>query len=168
VLNDLQNNHRRYLNTVSDMVDILRNERGSGFRNSVRRATARAQPTTPLTTMPSMQSSIASQIMSMLSTPSTDSLTFEFLLNPTSTTTDPSVDISNNTTVYAQPELEEPLICPITLEPIEAGTNVMKITRCGHVFKESSLRRWLIRDQRCPVCRGALYTIGQSQNGIRQ
>jgi hypothetical protein len=89
----------------------------------------------------------------MLASPSTDSLTFEFLLNPT---TDPSVDISNNTTVYVQPELEEQLICPITLEPIEAGTNVMKITRCGHVFKESSLRQWLIRDQRCPVCRGGL------------
>jgi hypothetical protein len=170
VLNDLQNNHRRYLNNVADMVDILRNERDRGFRNSVRRAAARAQttsttPTTtvPLTTVPlttrpprtipSMSSSIASQILSMLASPSTDSLTFEFLLN---SPTDSSVDISNNTTVYVQPELEEPLICPITLEPIEAGTNVMKITRCGHVFKESSLRQWLIRDQRCPVCRGGL------------
>ncbi len=164
VLNNLQNNHRRYLNNVSDMIDILRNERGGGFRNSVRRAAARAQTTTtplttvpltttPLTTMPSMQSLFTSQIMSMLASPSTDSLTFEFLLNPP---TEPSVDISNNTTVYAQPELEEKMTCPITLEPIEVGTNVMKITRCGHIFKESSLRRWLIRDPRCPVCRGAL------------
>ena len=168
VLNDLQNNHRIYLDTVSD---ILRNERGGGFRNSVRRASARAQAsstsvpltTTPLTTAPlmtttrptsSLTSSIASQILSMLASPSTDSLTFEFLLNPNSTTVDSSVDISNNTTVYAQPELEEQPVCPITLEPIEAGTNVMKITRCGHVFKELALRRWLIRDQRCPVCRG--------------
>lgn len=179
VLNDLQNNHRIYLDTVSD---ILRNERGGGFRNSVRRASARAQAsstpltsvpltTTPLTSVPlmsaplmtttrptsSLTSSIASQILSMLASPSTDSLTFEFLLNPNSTTVDSSVDISNNTTVYAQPELEEQPVCPITLEPIEAGTNVMKITRCGHVFKESSLRRWLIRDQRCPVCRGTLH-----------
>lgn len=178
VLNDLQNNHRIYLDTVSD---ILRNERGGGFRNSVRRASARAQAsstpltsvpltTTPLTSVPlmsaplmtttrptsSLTSSIASQILSMLASPSTDSLTFEFLLNPNSTTVDSSVDISNNTTVYAQPELEEQPVCPITLEPIEAGTNVMKITRCGHVFKELALRRWLIRDQRCPVCRGAL------------
>jgi len=65
-------------------------------------------------------------------------------------------DISNNTTVYQQPELPEPATCPITLEPIEAGTNVMKITRCGHVFKETPLRRWLRRDGRCPVCRGNL------------
>jgi hypothetical protein len=65
-------------------------------------------------------------------------------------------DISNNTTVYQQPELPEPATCPITLEPIEAGTNVMKITRCGHVFKEAPLRRWLRRDGRCPVCRGSL------------
>lgn len=174
VLNNLQNNHRIYLDTVSN---ILQNERGGGFRNSVRRASARAQGITsvpitsvpltsvPLTTTPlmtttrptsSMTSSFASQILSMLASPSTDSLTFEFLLNPNSTTVDSSVDISNNTTVYAQPELEEQPVCPITLEPIEAGTNVMKITRCGHVFKELALRRWLIRDQRCPVCRGAL------------
>ncbi len=68
-----------------------------------------------------------------------------------------AVDISNNTTIYEQPELPEQATCPITLEPIEAGTNVMKITRCGHVFKEAALRRWLRRDGRCPVCRGGLH-----------
>lgn len=66
------------------------------------------------------------------------------------------IDISNNTTVYQQPELPEQVTCPITLEPIEVGTSVMKITRCGHVFKEAPLRRWLRRDTRCPVCRGGL------------
>ena len=66
------------------------------------------------------------------------------------------VDMSNNTTVYQQPELPEQATCPITLEPIEVGTSVMKITRCGHVFKEAALRRWLRRDGRCPVCRGSL------------
>jgi len=66
------------------------------------------------------------------------------------------VDISNNTTVYQQPELPEQVTCPITLEPIEVGTSVMKITGCGHVFKEAALRRWLTRDGRCPVCRGAV------------
>jgi hypothetical protein len=65
-------------------------------------------------------------------------------------------DISHNTTVYEQPELPEQVTCPITLEPIEVGTSVMKITRCGHVFKEAALRRWLSRDSRCPVCRGAV------------
>jgi hypothetical protein len=64
--------------------------------------------------------------------------------------------IASQTTIYQQPELPEPITCPITLEPIEVGTNVMKITRCGHIFKEAALRRWLRRDARCPVCRGGL------------
>jgi len=171
LLSELQNNHRRYLNIMSD---TLNNQRGNrGFRNSVRHATARAlanATTVPLTTVPlttvplttvpltttPLSSSLASQILSMMSSPSTDSLTMEFLLNPSSSTTNVPVDISNNTSVYAQPILEEQPVCPITLEPIEAGANVMKITRCGHVFKESALRRWLIRDQRCPVCRGSI------------
>ena len=64
--------------------------------------------------------------------------------------------IASQTTIYQQPELPEPITCPITLEPIEVDANVMKITRCGHIFKEAALRRWLRRDARCPVCRGGL------------
>lgn len=56
-----------------------------------------------------------------------------------------SVDASGNETT-----------CPISLEPIRDGESVMRINRCGHIFKESALRTWFSRDQRCPVCRGTL------------
>ena len=65
-----------------------------------------------------------------------------------------SRQIAEATTVYNHHSTStDPLICPISLEPIENNESVMKINRCGHIFKEQSLRRWLERNQRCPVCR---------------
>ena len=43
--------------------------------------------------------------------------------------------------------------CPITLENIAENESVIKINRCGHVFKKPALLRWLECDSRCPVCR---------------
>jgi hypothetical protein len=69
-------------------------------------------------------------------------------------------DISMNTTVYNYidpiPLLEEPLLCPITMEQIVSGTSVMRITRCGHIFKEAALLRWFQTRSSCPVCRGSV------------
>ena len=153
VLRDLQNNQRRYLQVVSDALDIISTQNSSGgFRRSLNNY---SRGTTATATA---------------AAPAEDTLSFEFVsfLNPASILSllrDVSgqtggvatqLDISNNTTIYAQLELPEPVTCPITLEPIEVGANVMKITRCGHVFKEAALRRWFQRDSRCPVCRGGL------------
>lgn len=72
-------------------------------------------------------------------------------------------DISMNTTVYNYvepiPALEEPLLCPITMEQIVSGTSVMRITHCGHIFKEAALRRWFQTRSSCPVCRGSVIVI---------
>ena len=46
--------------------------------------------------------------------------------------------------------------CPITMETLQGGDSILRINRCGHVFKEGALRTWLVRDGRCPVCRGTL------------
>jgi hypothetical protein len=151
VLRDIQNNQRRYLQVVSDALDIISMQTtprsGGGFRRSLNNYRGTTAPA-----------------------PVEDTMTFEFVsfFNPASILSllrDASgqtggvptqLDISNNTTIYVQPELPELATCPITLEPIEVGTNVMKITRCGHVFKEAALRRWFERDSRCPVCRGSI------------
>ena len=47
-------------------------------------------------------------------------------------------------------------ICPITMETIQIGDPVLRINRCGHLFREGALRTWLERDGRCPVCRGSV------------
>ena len=150
-LSDLQNNHRRYLQLMEDAVEMIREQRPvrGGFRSSLeqyRGTTTTAPSTTPTTGQNEVLSfefvsyANAASILAAMSGQAANGVS----------------DISNNTTVYQQPELAEQATCPITLEPIEVGTSVMKITRCGHVFKEAALRRWLSRDSRCPVCRGAV------------
>jgi hypothetical protein len=151
ILRDLQNNQRRYLQVVSDALEIINTQSSSGgFRRSL--------------------NNYSRGTTTAAAAPIEDTMSFEFVsfLNPASILSllrdvsgqtggvSSQLDISNNTTIYTQPELPEHVICPITLEPIEVGTNVMKITRCGHVFKEAALRRWFQRDLRCPVCRGGL------------
>jgi hypothetical protein len=63
--------------------------------------------------------------------------------------------INQSTTVSLHQHSQlNPVTCPITLEVIGDGESVMKINRCGHLFKESSLRQWLQGHSQCPVCRG--------------
>lgn len=152
-LSDLQNNHRRYLQLMEDAVEMLREQRPSrgGFRSSLEQyrgtTTTPQGPTTPTT---GQNEVLSFEFVSYANAASILASLSGQAANVTDT------DISHNTTIYEQPELPEQATCPITLEPIEIGTSVMKITRCGHVFKEAHLRRWLRRDGRCPVCRGSL------------
>ena len=153
ILRDLQNNQRRYLQVVSDALEIINTQSSSGgFRRSLnnysRGTTAAAAPIEDTMSFEFVSFLNPASILSLLRDVSGQTLT----TGGVST----QLDISNNTTIYAQPELPESVTCPITLEPIEVGTNVMKITRCGHIFKEAALRRWFQRDLRCPVCRGSI------------
>jgi len=65
-----------------------------------------------------------------------------------------ATDILTGTTVSDYVFQDTGLICPITLEYVQAGEPIMQINRCGHQFKEAALRRWFSNHQRCPVCRG--------------
>ena len=162
VLRDLQNNQRRYLQVVSDALDIISTQTTptGGFRRSLNdysrgaTATAAAAPVEDTLSFEFVSVFNPAYILSLLRDASGQALLRDASGQTGGVPT--QLDISNNTTIYAQPELPEPTTCPITLEPIEVGANVMKITRCGHVFKEAALRRWFQRDSRCPVCRGGL------------
>lgn len=164
VLKDLQNNQRRYLQVVSDALDIISTQTtprsGGGFRRSLNdyrgttAATAAAAPAEDTLSFEFVSVFNPAYILSLLRDASGQALLRDVSGQTGGFPT--QLNISNNTTIYAQPELPEPATCPITLEPIEVGANVMKITRCGHVFKEAALRRWFQRDSRCPVCRGGL------------
>lgn len=43
--------------------------------------------------------------------------------------------------------------CPITLEDFQHGELLCEIKHCHHVFKETALRNWFVRNSHCPVCR---------------
>ena len=164
ILRDLQNNQRRYLQVVSDALDIISTQTTptGGFRRSLNDYSRGATATAAAAAAPA-EDTLSFAFVSFFNPASGQALlrdaSGQALLRDASGQTGgvpTQLDISNNTTIYAQPELPEHVICPITLEPIEVGTNVMKITRCGHVFKEAALKRWFQRDLRCPVCRGGL------------
>jgi len=65
-----------------------------------------------------------------------------------------AADIIAGTTVTNYVQEESAFTCPITLEQVTVGEPVMRINRCRHRFRESSLRRWFENHQLCPVCRG--------------
>ena len=67
------------------------------------------------------------------------------------------IDLATTSFNYAlEPSHSDAITCPITLEPIAENESVIKINRCGHIFKKPALLRWLERDSRCPVCRSAI------------
>ena len=43
--------------------------------------------------------------------------------------------------------------CPITQQEFSIGDRIGRINRCGHVFSEHALRRWLRTNNSCPLCR---------------
>ena len=45
------------------------------------------------------------------------------------------------------------MTCPITLEDFQHGELLCEIRHCHHVFKETALRSWFVRNTHCPVCR---------------
>jgi len=45
------------------------------------------------------------------------------------------------------------IMCPITHEPFHSDTQVLRIKRCRHIFNPPAIRRWLLLNRICPVCR---------------
>lgn len=46
------------------------------------------------------------------------------------------------------------ITCPITMEDIKEGDNMVKIVKCNHSFSETGILSWLVIKQNCPICRG--------------
>lgn len=66
-------------------------------------------------------------------------------------------EIANNITthVYNQNGSEE-VLCPIMLEPLKTGDEVMTINKCHHVFMKGALIEHLKNDDKCPSCRQSI------------
>lgn len=48
--------------------------------------------------------------------------------------------------------------CPIDLQPFQDNENVMRINGCGHIFRETNLRRYFLQRSQCPLCRYDILT----------
>ena len=75
-----------------------------------------------------------------------------------------TLDISANVTFTEWPNYESVPVdacgntvpierCPISHHEFVEGDSIARINRCGHVFSERSLRRWLLINNTCPMCR---------------
>jgi hypothetical protein len=126
IISDYNYNQERYNRNMSSLISIL--------------ASRERRNNTPFEFVSFTQSDIAS-LMNLFDLSGASLLSEE--------------QINNSTTVSLhQHSPLNPVTCPITLEIIGDGEPVMKINRCGHLFKESSLRQWLQGHSQCPVCRG--------------
>jgi hypothetical protein len=84
--------------------------------------------------------------------------------NPIPSTPVSRLDISANVTFSEWPNYESVPVdacgnavpierCPISHQEFAEGDSIARINRCGHVFSERGLRRWLLRNNTCPMCR---------------
>ena len=84
--------------------------------------------------------------------------------NPIPSTPVSRLDISANVTFTEWPNYESVPVdacgnavpierCPISHQEFSEGDSIARINRCGHVFSERGLRRWLLRNNTCPMCR---------------
>jgi hypothetical protein len=55
--------------------------------------------------------------------------------------------------VYNSSIENTPTQCPISLDEFVDGENILKIRKCGHIFRPAELRRWFTQRNKCPVCR---------------
>lgn len=67
-------------------------------------------------------------------------------------------DITNNIITSEYKDILNPIntTCPVTMEPFDPSTQVMRIISCGHIFSEAGITPWLNMRQHCPVCRSAI------------
>merc|ERR1719343_567044 len=59
-------------------------------------------------------------------------------------------------------ELEKERICIICREEMTVDT-AKKLPGCGHIFRKSCLREWLVQQQTCPTCRGDISAMEARQ-----
>ena len=80
-------------------------------------------------------------------------------------TPDPSLNnagvLSTNTRTVPFSSITNPLntFCPIEYEYFTPTTEVVQILGCNHIFTQSGITSWFMRDNRCPVCRYDIRTV---------
>ena len=66
-------------------------------------------------------------------------------------------NIINNTTLSLYSDISSNYsICPITRDNFIDSDIVLKINRCGHIFKRTALLNWFTTNNTCPTCRGSI------------
>ena len=81
-------------------------------------------------------------------------------IGPLFNTSIPSTtQIQNATTTHKYMDLStNNILCPITRTEFVGDDLILKLNRCGHIFKKEALEEWFTRKSTCPVCRDNILT----------
>lgn len=75
-------------------------------------------------------------------------------------------EIERATSVVAFADLpSDATTCPITMQPFDENSEILRINHCGHVFSRPSIMRWFRNHVSCPVCR---HDIRESEENLNQ
>lgn len=75
-------------------------------------------------------------------------------------------EIERATSVVAFADLPaDAATCPITMQPFDENSEILRINHCGHVFSKPAIMRWFRNHVSCPVCR---HDIRQSEENLNQ
>jgi hypothetical protein len=58
--------------------------------------------------------------------------------------------------IFAEEYQTEIPMCPISYEPIQLGSVVIRLTLCGHIFLAQHIDKWCQINPSCPMCRNPL------------
>lgn len=147
---DYQYNHRLYQQNITQLLRHFPNGRPNR-RNSP--SFLRRDIPLPV---PSFITSMSDRLLNR----PTGQMTFEFQASPGNILEPhvPTLEQYTNSTdvfIFNSETLSRvsSTTCPITLEDFHDGELLCEIRHCHHIFKETALRNWFIRNTHCPVCR---------------
>ena len=66
--------------------------------------------------------------------------------------------------VYYEKDICKYYDCAICLKEFDEQEKLQQIPNCGHVFHEICLRKWFRQLQICPMCRGNIIKMPNSQS----
>lgn len=95
--------------------------------------------------------------------------TFDDLFNPVvvrpteEQITNATEDVSYNE-LLENNIINEDDTCPIDLQPLNENDEIIRIQRCGHIFRKQNLIQWFNSNVRCPLCRIDIRENNNSQH----
>jgi len=137
IIQDYQENHRRYNQNIQQMLDILEN------RNQRYPEPVRPTRNTNRTTINHLMNNFLRYYGNTHQHQNYE----DVIVHPTRAQIDQATELIlyDNSMIHSQ--------CAITLEPFEEGEEICRIRHCFHCFKKTAIMDWFRRNVRCPVCR---------------
>ena len=167
--------HLETLNVILDqMENINRNmysiyQRPSNTTNTRRTTMYRPYGSRHTTTQPAFQTTIPTATGNNTTTatattaaPLLNNILTSWFWDPVRiTATQEEIDAATSEVAFSDLP-ENTTTCPISMEPFNEESEILKINACGHIFSRAGITRWFRNHVTCPVCRHDIRNNGNS------